>query len=365
MGLRTIGVEEELLLVESATGRARAVAGSVMRRTEAYPERDERIGTELQREQLEIDTKPCTSLDELAAEVRRRRRAASEAARAIGAEVVALATSPLPVAPSMTPNQRYRWMAHEYQLTAEENLTCGCHVHVSVVSDEEGVAVLDRIRAWLPPLLAMSANSPFWQGRDTGYASYREQVWSRWPSAGPTGPFGSAQAYHALVDTMVGSGVLLDEGMVYFHARLSRTYPTVEIRIGDVCLDADDAVLLAALARALVETASRRWQAGEPASPVRQEVLRLATWRASRSGLDGVLVHPTTQRPAPAADVLRSLVEYLTPALDGAGELTTVLDLLDGLVARTNGARQQRAVHRGRQQLTDVVAHAIARTTAS
>ena len=225
MGLRTVGVEEELLLVEPVTGRARAVSGSVMRRTEAYPEREERIGTELQREQLEIDTKPCTSLDELAAEVRRRRRAASEAARAIGAEIVALATSPLPVEPSMTPDRRYRWMAQEYQLTAAENLTCGCHVHVSVTSDEEGVAVLDRIRGWLPPLLAMSANSPFWQGHDTGYASYREQVWSRWPSAGPTGPFGSAQAYHTLADAMVGSGVLLDDGISYFHARLSRHHP--------------------------------------------------------------------------------------------------------------------------------------------
>jgi len=297
--------------------------------------------------------------------VRRRRLAAARAARAIGAQIVALATSPQPVEPSITPNSRYRWMAQEYRLTAEENLTCGCHVHVAISSDEEGVAILDRIRHWLPPLLALSANSPFWQGGYTGYASYREQVWSRWPSAGPTAVFGSAQAYHETVRTMVESGALLDDGMVYFHARLSRHYPTVEIRIADVCLEADDAVLLAALVRALVETAARQWRAGGPPSAARSELLRLASWRASRSGLAGVLLHPETHLAAPAETVLRALVGHVTAALDDAGELATVQHLLDGLLARRNGAEQQRAVYQRREDLSDVVAHAIDRTTRS
>jgi carboxylate-amine ligase len=363
MDLRTVGVEEELLLVERATGHARAVSGAVMRYTEAHPGPDEHISTEMQREQLEIDTNPCTSLDELTREVRRRRLAASRVAKAIGFEVAALATAPLPVRPSITPYSRYRWMAREYRLTAEEHLICGCHVHVGVGSDEEGVAVLDRIRPWLPPLLAMSANSPFWQGRDTGYASFREQVSLRWPSAGPTALFGSAQAYHATVKTMVETGVLIDAGMIYFQTRLSRKYPTVEIRIGDVCLEAGSAVLLAALIRALVETAARQWQAGEPPMPVRAEVLRLAGWRASRSGLEEELVHPVTQRAVPALEVVRTLIDHVTPVLKEAGELATVNKLLDSLLARRNGAEQQRMIHRQRRRLRDVVAYAVARTT--
>lgn len=105
------------------------------------------------------------------------------------------------------------------------------------------MAVLDRIRPWLPP--ALSANSPFWQGQDSGYASYRSRVWGRRPSAAPVEPFGSAARYHALVRTMVATGALRDEGMIYSDARLSRTYPTVEIRIADVCLDASTTGLLA------------------------------------------------------------------------------------------------------------------------
>ena len=155
-------------------------------------------------------------------------------------------------------------MAEAFGLTAHEQLTCGCHVHVELSSADEGVAVLDRLGPWLAVLLALSANSPFWQGLDSSYASFRYQVWGRWPSSGPTEPFGTAEAYRETVQQMVGTGTLLDTGMVYFNARLSERYPTIEIRIADVCLRADDAVLIAALARALVETEARSWREGRP-----------------------------------------------------------------------------------------------------
>jgi gamma-glutamyl:cysteine ligase YbdK (ATP-grasp superfamily) len=156
---------------------------------------------------------------------------------------------------------------------------------------------LDRIRSWLPPLLALSANSPYWHGADSGYASYRRQVWGRWPSAGPTELFGSAAAYRATVSDMLRTRAILAEGMIYFDSRLSHHYPTLEIRIPDVCLLADDAVLMAALAGALVEIAAREWRSGSSPPPVRTEQLRLATWLAARSGLHEDLVHPLTDRP--------------------------------------------------------------------
>ena len=99
--------------------------------------------------------------------------------------------------------------------------TCGMHVHVAIESDEEGVGVIDRIAPWLPVLLAVSANSPFVDGRDSGYASWRAQMWARWPSAGPTEPFGSAQAYHEASRFLLEAGAARDQGMLYFDARLS------------------------------------------------------------------------------------------------------------------------------------------------
>jgi glutamate---cysteine ligase / carboxylate-amine ligase len=241
-------------------------------------------------------------------------------------------------------------------------LTGGCHVHVSVDGEEEGVAVLNRIRVWLPVLTALSANSPFWLGDDTGYASYRSQAWGRWPSAGPTAIYADAADYHRAIDEVLATGTALDTGMVYFDARLSEKWPTVEVRVADVCLRAEDAVTLAGLVRGLVDTAAADWRAGRPAPDVRGELLRLATWRAGRSGLTGELVHPATSRPAPAAEVVGALVAHVRPALRAAGDEQRVADGVAALLRRGTGADLQRRVHAETGDLRAVARAAVAVT---
>jgi carboxylate-amine ligase len=404
-GVRTFGVEEELLLVDVDTGVPVALADLVtrpetgdespapsgsaasgpgsapavstpggamtvgvgVRDTPAQDgESDDRPVHELQREMIETETRPCSSLDDLADQLVERRGVAAQAAHRIGAEIAALATSPVPIEPSVTLDERYERMAELYAMTAQEQLTCGCHVHVSIESEEEGVAVLDRIRPWLPTLLALTANSPFWQGRDTGYCSYRRQVWGRWPSSGPTELFGTPEAYHATVEAMLSTGTLIDEGMVYFDARLSRHFPTVEVRVADVCLRVHDAVLLASLVRALVDTAARDWRLGHPPVQARLETLNLAYWRASRSGLEDDLIHPVTGQAAPAEKVLRALLRHIGDALDEAEAATgrpgLTTDLLQALLARGNGAAQQRRIYQQSGDLPTVVRNAVAHT---
>ena len=379
--VRSVGVEEELLIVEPGTGRPRALAGAVIRAagrgaaeagagepcadepSAGEPDAVQPLEFELQEQQLEIDTRPCHSLDELGRELRRCRAAAAAAADRAGVTVAALGTSPVAVHPEVVPTSRYQAMAVAFGLTAHEQLTCGCHVHVGISSAEEGVAVLDRIQPWLATLLALSANSPFWQGVDSAYASFRYQAWGRWPCSGPTGQFGSAEAYQATVRQMIDTRTLLDSGMVYFDARLSQHYPTIEVRIADVCQHADDAVLIAALVRGLVETEARNWQAGRPARPVRTEQLRLAAWRASRSGLDDVLIDPVTFRPDKAAAVTGLLVEHVRDALADAGDTRLVTDLLDAVLRRGNGATAQRLEYQRRGRLVDVITAAATTTT--
>jgi carboxylate-amine ligase len=360
--MRTVGVEEELLLVDVDSGEPRAVSGAVLASDRGLDGCG--LEQELQLEQLEIATRPESAMPKLAAEIRRWRAEAAHRASQAGAVPVALATSPLPVSPSLSPGGRYHWMREEFALTTQEQLTCGCHIHVAVESEEEGVGVLDRIRPWLAPLVALSANSPFWQGRDTGYASYRSRVWGRWPSAGPVEVFGSAKRYHEQVRALLGTGTLLDEGMIYFDARLSRHYPTVEVRVADVCLEAEDTVLLATLVRGLVETAARAWCAGEPPDAAGIGLLRLASWRAGRSGLDDQLVQPLVWTPAPVERVVRSLVDHVGEALDDTGDLGLVEERLAELLKRGSGARRQREVFERTGELGAVVKDCVKRTVA-
>ena len=161
---------------------------------------------------------------------------------------------------------------------------------------------------------------------------------------------------------MLRTGTLLDTGMVYFDARLSEHYPTIELRIADVCLQAEDAVLVAALVRALVETEARAWQQDAAPLRMRAELLRLAAWRASRSGLDDDLLNPVTGLPEPAAAVASLLVDHCRDALDDAGETDVVQEMLRILLARGNGAVFQRTALRRSGRLADVVTSAVTAT---
>ncbi|MFH5821517.1 glutamate--cysteine ligase [Georgenia sp. AZ-5] len=368
--MRTVGVEEELLLVERGTGQAMAVAEAALAQARAWGTATLPGGGpggvlthEMAEQQLETNTRPHTSMLELEEELRDWRLRAARAAASVGAEVAALGTYPAEVEPQVVGSPRYEEMVRRYGLTGRQHLTCGLHVHVRIDSHEEAVAVLDRIRVWLPVVQALTVNSPFWQGLSTGYASFRSQLMLRWPSAGPTEVFGSAAAYDDLVAQMIASGVLLDRGMLYFDARASEHFPTVEIRSADVCLHAEDAVLVAALCRALVETAASSWAGGAPPPPVPATTLRLAMWQAAREGLDGVLVDPVTVRPRPAAEVVRALLAHVRPALRAAGDAALVEERLDVLLRRGTGARRQREVYARGAGLAAVVSDA-ARLTA-
>ncbi|WP_308116589.1 carboxylate-amine ligase [Occultella gossypii] len=362
--MRTLGVEEEFLIVDPYNGAPLPLAADLLRLQD--PGREPVDGTphptltvELHQEQLEVITRPHSNLSGLAAEIVAGRAFADTLARSAGVRIVALATSPLALVPHPTRTDRYDALLEKHALTAREQLTCGMHVHVCVDSDEEGVAILDRIRAWLPLLIALSSNSPFWHGADSGYASFRTQAWNRWSTAGPTEVFGSAQAYHALVADLSGTGVVVSPD---FDARLSARHPTVEIRVSDVCLDPRDTVLIAALVRALAETAAREWRAGTAPDPVPAIVLRQAAWQASRWGLTGDLLHPVTHRPVVARHAILALQNHVRDALEEAGDAAYVEESLQRILDGGTGAGRQRRAYERRGLLADVVSEAIAVT---
>ena len=369
-GMRTLGVEEELLLVDVHTGKPRSVASQVVAAAAADGDNAQEaseggVEAEFQRYMVETQSSVASELATVEAELRERRRVVARAARAAGAGVAAIATAPLAGTGLISAAPRYERMAERFGPIAQDVLTCACHVHVGVESHDEGIAAIDRIRVWLPVILAISANSPFYDGSDTGYASYRSQLWMRWPAAGPTGTFGTPDAYHKLVRSMVESGVLIDDGMIYFDARLSHRYPTVEIRVADVCVDLEDTLLVAALCRALVDTAAAEAARGDPVPQMPTPLLQLATWRAGHDGVSGMLVDPASGRPRWWIDIVRDLVSNVRDSLEAFGDMERVEVGIDRLARDGNGATRQRRTFEKTGQLLDVIVEAVRRTTGS
>lgn len=307
---------------------------------------------ELMREQAELGSAPHTDLDSLDDELRRRRAELACSAAEHGVRLVAAGTSPVDSASSTTAAERYRRMTELFGDTARSALSCGMHVHVSVGSRAEGVAALNGVRAWLPVLLALSANSPFHAGRDTGHQSYRSVLWQQWPSAGPFGAFADESDYDATVAMLVDSGAAIDDAGLYFDARLSARYPTVEIRVADVCPRVEDAVTLAGLCRALVDAAVADALPAICTTGGRVEIVRAATWRAARFGLDDDLLQPSTGRLVPAWTLIDELADTLTR--DGGAD-SSWCGGLASIERRGTGSRLQRDVHDRTGDLSAVV----------
>ncbi len=330
-GRRNVGVEEELLLFTGAARPARV--GEQLADDPATS-----VEHELKLEQAEIASAPQVDLGALGADLHERRGELATAAGERGVVAAGLGTSPSATLPEPTPDERYQRMQRQFGLVAADQLTCGTHVHVSVGSRTEGIAAIDGVRRWVAVLLAMSANSPFWAGRDSGYSSYRTIAWGRWPTAGPTARFGTADEYDRRVNEAVATGAAVDSAMIYYDVRLSAKYPTVEFRVADSGQQVADSVLLAALCRAAVETAI----SAEPVD-LAPERLRAAAWRAARFGLGGELVDVTTASLRPAAELVDRMLDELGPALIRYGDADQVHRLVDDLWRRGTGADLQRA----------------------
>jgi glutamate---cysteine ligase / carboxylate-amine ligase len=357
-----IGVEEEFHLVDLQTRRAVPAVEAMLDQLDG-----DSFAPELQRSLVETNTLPCETLDELRAELYRLRSRLNEVADPLGLGVVAAGTVPLVdlLGTDISAGARYERMQHEYQLLVREQHICGAQVHVDVPDRDVAVAVVQHVALHLPTFLALSASSPYWRGVDSGYASYRCMVWQRWPTAGPPGPMRTAADYDAVVADLVASGTISDAGMVYFDIRPSAHLPTVELRICDACPAVDDVVLIAGVFRALVQR-TREWvENGKPFPETRHELLRAATWRAARSGLEGDLVdlvNPSGPTLVPPSVLVERLVNELRPELEAAGDWKQVLELSQRALAAGSSAAGQRRMFGRRGELTDVVDDLLAQT---
>ncbi len=356
----TLGAEEELHLIDLESHKLSARAPQLLSRLDP-----EHYSAEIQRTTVETNTEPVDSLDGLRAELLRLREGLVQVATLDGLGIAAVGTAPTAGYTDMerTSSGRFGRMQEQYRLLVDEQLICGLQIHVGVGDRDLAVEILQRVSRDLPVLLALSASSPYWNEQDTGYASIRSLIWQRWPTAGSTGTLGSAAEYDALLDSLIGSGVIADSKMAYFDVRPSSHAPTLELRVCDGCPIVDDAVLIAGLFRAAVLAAAQDAVSGRPYSPVPPPLHRAAMWQAARSGLSGPLLDPgANTHPEPASVVVRGLVRRLRPQLEELGDWKQVARLTRQTLARGNSADRQRAAFAERGRLGDVVDLVVAET---
>jgi carboxylate-amine ligase len=362
----TVGVEEEYLTVDRRSLELRPRGDRIL--SAARPVLGGAVQAELNLAQIEAATPVCTSISQVELQLRRVRSAIAGAASARGSAIAATGTHPCAewMTQAITPTDRYLGLEQDYQQLAREQLICGCHVHVGIEDPDALVRVMDRVRSWVPVLLAFGANSPFWQGVDTGYASYRTQVFDRWPTAGPGPVCGDRAGYDRVIGELVALGMIPDETYVYWHLRPSSRYPTLELRVSDVALTVDDAVALAALFRALVRACHGELRRPAPAHPG-NEAVRAATWRACRYGLEGTLIDLVEAAEVPAHELVRRLLAYVRPSCEEHGEWEEVSQKVEAVLARGNGAQRQRRALLETGSLRDVtrmiVDQTVSRTT--
>ncbi|MBT2482347.1 glutamate--cysteine ligase [Streptomyces sp. ISL-94] len=339
----TIGVEEEYFLVDAQT-RSIVPAGPAVA-ARAAREVGDLVTEEFDQCQVEGRTPPCRSAGELRGELERVRGALAAAARAEGLRLCASGTPVLqdPGPAHVGDHPRYLAGRRQYRSMMDDFAISALHVHVHLPDRELAVLTGNHVRPWLPFLVALSANSPFHRGRDTGYASWRSVIRSRFPCLGPPPYAASWEEHERLAAVIADTEAILDPGMPFWDLRPNPRLPTLEIRAMDVLQDLDDTAAVAVLLRALVVTCAGEAQRGDPGPRWEGEVLRAACWRAARDGWSGSGFDALTGRAKPVADLADDLVGFVRPALEEFGDLGEVTALFQRLATRGDGAARQRA----------------------
>jgi len=340
----TVGVEEEHLTLDPQTGRV-LDAGPTVVASVASPGL---VTTEIMRYMVEARTPVCVTLEQVRTSIDDARRRLARAAADQHALSVPVGVPPsgYPREAAVTEEPRYVDMLHRFPDLVRTSGTCACHVHIGVPDRRLGLQVLLRLRPWLPSLVALTAASPIWNGDDSGWASRRFPLVARWRTVRAPPYVTSVQEYDDRVHAAVTAGEAFDERSVYFLARLSPRYPTVEVRVADVCASVADAVAYVGLVRALVALEIDASMQGEPIVPVRDPDLMRACWSAARRGLSGDLPDPRTGRSRSARDVVDGLLDLARPTLCSWGDEAVVLPTLTRLLDAGGGAETHRRVLR-------------------
>jgi len=357
----SVGIEEELMILDpEGWGLAQAIEPLVRNIPNGY---DGQVKPELMKAVLEIATKPHPDVPSAGRELTELRKMVIAAAEGLGFTIGATATHPFALArdQEISDRPRYHELVEELGIIARNELIFGTHVHVGIVGADRAIYVADGIRRYLPLLLAISANSPFWQGDRTGLMSSRVPVFRAFPREGIPPHYGTYEIFSHRVELMMRAGAIEDYTFLWWDVRPHPNLGTVETRIFDQQTRVEHTIALAALVASLAHRMSAAYDAEEPLVEYPSELIDDNKIRAARWGLDGDLIDFRAGEQVPARKMARDLLSRLAPHADELGcraELEGIRDIVD----HGSGAHRQLAMAAGAEDLPGLVSE-IARAT--
>ncbi len=348
MGVRepelTIGVEEEYLLVDRASRDLAADPPPTML-AECEGLLEEQVRPELMRAQIEVGTRPCATVREARTDLARLRATVAKVAERHGLAPIAASTHPFArwEKQHMVENERYQVLTRDLQAVARRLLICGMHVHVGVSDDDLRIDLMNQMTYFLPHLLALSTSSPFWGGEDTGLKSYRLVVFDALPRTGLPDVYDSYGEYQRMLGQLVGAGLIDDATKLWWDLRPSARYPTLEMRVADVCTRLDDAATIAALTQCLISMLYRLRSDNQRWRIYPRMLVNENRWRAQRYGIEGDLVDFGKGALVPYGDLVEELIELVREDAERLDCVAEVEHAREIAAAGTSAERQLRA----------------------
>jgi carboxylate-amine ligase len=341
----TLGIEEEFQVLDSDTYRLRSQMSKIIDDGKVLLQ--ERIKEEMHQSMVEMGTNVCENINQVRDEVSYLRQQVIKLADDEGLKVAAAGTHPFSEwnQQLITANPRYDAIIQEMADVARGNLIFGMHVHVAIPSREEGLEILNTVRYFLPHLYALSTNSPFWEGRNTGFKSYRSKVFDKFPRTGIPPFFASVAEYDKFVDILVKTNCLDNSKKIWWDIRLHPFYPTIEFRICDVVMTVDEVTCIAALMQCLVAKLYKMNRKNQTFKNYRRLLLNENKWRAARWGIESKLIDFGKEEEVPFAKLMNELLEFIDDVVDELGCRSEVNYVHQMLEAGSGADRQLHVFH--------------------
>ena len=343
MSLFTLGIEEEFQTIDPVTRELRSHMSKIVEGGQITLQ--ERVKAEMHQAVVEVGTNICHNIQEARAEVTELRKHIIELADQQNLLVAAAGTHPFSDWQDqlITPNERYDALIDELRDVARGNLIFGLHVHVGIESREEGIQILNAVRYFLPHIYALSTNSPFWCGRNTGFKSYRSKVFDKFPRTGIPDFFASANEYDEYIKLLVKTNCIDNGKKIWWDIRLHPYFDTIEFRICDIPMRIDETICIAALIQALVAKMHKLMKQNLSFRPYRKVLINENKWRAARYGIQGKLIDFGKQEEVPYRELCGELLDFVDDVLDELGSRHEV-EYIKQILDHGTGADRQLAV---------------------